>query len=202
MRCENISLPGPKLLTNNNIRRYGYGPVEYMPHDVQFSNVSLSWIVDSNAEILEFFDKWMNAIINHESKGGSAMNEAKTYEGSAPVEYMPYNVGYKDDYACSRITIFVYNMELEQVISYDLYDAFPISVSDTPMDWNNKGSHMKFTVSFAYTDIRVRRPTDPLLEFSNAFKESINPLVESGSNLSNRTTNTLINGVTKLIRGS
>lgn len=204
LRCENVSLPGPKLLTNNNIRRYGYGPVEHMPHDVQFSNVTISWILDSNAEVADFFNKWMTAIINYESRGGQAMSNSKTYEESG-VKYQPYNVGYKDDYACSRITIFVYDQELKQVISYDLYDAFPVSISDIPLDWNSKNTPIKYSVTFTYTDIRVRRPDDPLEELEEAIKDSLNknfgPLMEAGRNILKKT-NTLLNGVTRVIRGN
>jgi hypothetical protein len=44
LRCENVVLPTPSLLEEENIRRYGYGPVEKVPYGVQFSDVTLTWI--------------------------------------------------------------------------------------------------------------------------------------------------------------
>ena len=71
MRCESMILPTPSLLEEENIRRYGYGPVEKMPYGVQFSDVSMTWLVDKNSEIIDFMHHWMNTIVMHDSPGAS-----------------------------------------------------------------------------------------------------------------------------------
>lgn len=213
LRCEAASLPGPKFLTNNNIRRYGYGPVEHVVHDVQFSNISLTWIVDANAKLIEFFDAWTNIIVNYRSQGGSDMRTTVLYPGD--VEYEPYNVGYKDDYACSRITIFVYNQELKQAVEYNLYDAFPVSISDVALDWGGKSSHLRYTVTFAFTDIRVKRNTESYLSFDDYVRELgisniknalLGGLIQTGKSIVedgiNKGKNVLINGITKVFKGN
>ena len=70
MRCDSAILPGIDLLTNDNIRRYGYGPVESAAHGVQFGQARFTWMVDSRGKILNFFNDWMSSIVNFDSKGG------------------------------------------------------------------------------------------------------------------------------------
>jgi hypothetical protein len=154
MRCDSAHLPGPRLITNDEVRRYGYGPVETVPHGVQFTNISLSWIIDSNAAIVQFFNTWMNLIVNYKSFGGADMASGTTY-GS--VNYSPYELGYKDSYV-TKITIFAYDNYLNEVIEYSLYDAFPVTIHDVAMSWNDTDQLMKYTVDFAYTDLSVSTP--------------------------------------------
>ena len=38
MRCESVVIPGVNFFTSDNIRRYGYGPIERRPYLPQFKN--------------------------------------------------------------------------------------------------------------------------------------------------------------------
>lgn len=156
LRCDQAVLPGPRLLTVDNVRRYGYGPVETHAHGVQFQNVTLTWIVDKNARVVDFFNKWMKRVVNFESEGGGNMERVQTF-GSVP--YAPYEVGYKDDYSNSLMAVYVYDPTLNgKTIEYLMYDVFPTAIHNVDVQWGSFDNMLKISVDFAYTDIRINTP--------------------------------------------
>lgn len=155
MRCDSAVLPSIRLNTDDNVRRYGYGPVERVAHSVQFNEIVLTWIVDGKAKIVQFFNNWMHSIVNFNSKGGADMHgERYSYR----VPFSPYEVGYKDDYANSKMTIFVYDKTFDKVMEYSLYDIFPVGINEIPVSWSDTDSMMKFSVSFVFTDMSIDTP--------------------------------------------
>jgi hypothetical protein len=160
MRCENIVLPTPSLLEEENIRRYGYGPVEKIPYGVQFSDVSMTWLVDKRAEIIDFMHQWMNTIVMHDSPNA---NMSKSYDPEnsrdwLSYSYSPFDVGYKDGYANPIVRIYVYNRQNETVTEYEMYDVFPMNIQSMNLGWADENQVQKLTVNFAYTNMKVRAP--------------------------------------------
>jgi len=155
MRCESIILPTPSLLEEENIRRYGYGPVEKIPYGVQFSDVSMTWLVDKKSEIINFMHQWMNTIVMHDSPSTNMSRRAfrKGLDG-----YNPFEVGYKDGYANPVVRIYVYNRQNETVTEYEMYDVFPMNIQSMNLGWADENQVQKLTVNFAYTNMRVRAP--------------------------------------------
>ncbi len=151
LRCDSAILPSIALLKEENVRRYGYGPVETVAHGVQFGQVRLTWIVDQNADVISFFKTWFAKIVNHKSYGGSDMT---TKTGS----FSPYEIGYKDNYSNDKMTIFVYDKENKTVLEYAIYDCFPIMSEDIPLAWAETDSSIKYSITFAFTDIDISLP--------------------------------------------
>jgi hypothetical protein len=156
LRCENIILPTPSLLEEENIRRYGYGPVEKFPYGVQFSDVTMTWLVDKNSELIDFMHQWMNTIVMHDSP--STMMSPSLDPSKQRLDltnYSPYEVGYKDSYANPIVRIYIYNRQLETVIEYEMYDVFPMNIQSMNLAWADENQDQKLTVTFAYTNMRV-----------------------------------------------
>ena len=155
MRCENVVLPTPSLLEEENIRRYGYGPVEKVPYGVQFSDVSITWLVDKNSEIIDFMHQWMNTIVMHDSPNTlMSPNFART----GLEAYAPFEVGYKDAYANPIVRIQVYNRQQQTVTKYEMYDVFPMNIQSINLGWADENQVQKLTVTFAYTNMKVEAP--------------------------------------------
>jgi hypothetical protein len=110
MRCDNVVLPSINLLQEQNIRRYGFGPVENVPYGVNVGDFTLQFIVDKNAFVVQFFEEWLNKIVNRDSFGGANMNNV------LPGGRKPYEIAYKDTYACSSINVFVYDRSQNNVM--------------------------------------------------------------------------------------
>ena len=153
MRCDNAILPGVSLIKEEAIRRYGYGPTETVPYNVNFGDFTLQWIVDSNSEIVDFFNKWINLIVNHDSRGGADMTSTGEFNN-----YQPYEVGFKDDYSNSKVSVFVYDRQLNTTIEYSIFDAFPISIQSINLAWGDENQMLKYNVTFAFTDMVMKTP--------------------------------------------
>lgn len=209
LRCENVVLPAPSLLEEENIRRYGYGPVEKMPYGVQFSDVTMTWLVDKNSEIVDFFHQWMNTIVMHDSPN-------TLMKGSAPrdnylSEYVPFEVGYKDSYANPIVRIYVYNRQQQTVTEYEMYDVFPMNIQAMNLSWADENQVQKLTVTFAYTNMRVKAPLktaeqfnfyDQLLDSVSPYEEREQPENKGGKASADRRETTLGDYVKKQINAS
>jgi len=153
MRCDNIVLPNLSLLQEQNIRRYGYGTVENVAYGINNGDVTMQFIVDSKSDIVYFFERWFDLIVNRDSKGGADMKTP-----SSVTKYAPYEVGYKDDYSCPVINVFVYDRSNRAVMEYNIYDAFPINLQSINLSWEAENSLLKINVSFAFTDFKINTP--------------------------------------------
>ena len=151
MRCDNVVLPSINLLQEQNIRRYGFGPVENVPYGVNVGDFTLQFIVDKNAFVVQFFEEWLNKIVNRDSFGGANMNNV------LPGGRKPYEIAYKDTYACSSINVFVYDRSQNNVMEYNIYDVFPTGIQSMNMSWSEENNLMKLNITFSFTDLRIKQ---------------------------------------------
>lgn len=150
MRCDSAQLPGVTAL-KDEVSRFGYGPVEDMAYGMQFADMTLGFIVNKQALHYKFFNEWMSLITYYASKGGGDMMNATT-------GYLPYQVGYKDDYSNLQMNITVFDRSQNQVMVYELYDVFPISINAQDVSWGDVDQLMRIYVRFAYTDFTLKTP--------------------------------------------
>ena len=151
MRCDNVVLPSINLLQEQNIRRYGFGPVENVAYGVNVGDFTLQFIVDKNAFVVQFFEEWLNKIVNRDSFGGANMNNVLAGGRT------PYEIAYKDTYACSSINVFVYDRSQNNVMEYNIYDAFPTGIQSMNMSWSEENTLMKLNITFSFTDLRIKQ---------------------------------------------
>ena len=177
MRCESVILPTPSLLEEENIRRYGYGPVEKIPYGVQFSDVSMTWLVDRRSEIVDFMHQWLNTIVMHDAPNA---NMSQTTEFRAGLgEYSPFEVGYKDAYANPIVRIYVYDRTNATVTEYEMFDVFPMNIQSMNLSWADENQLQKLIVNFAYTNMRVKAPQKTTAAQANYMMEGqANPYEE------------------------
>lgn len=146
-RCENAQLPGKTLATTE---QRIYGPIEKHPYLATYNDIDLTFIVDDSMEQKAFFEDWL-AYINPLSSN---------------------DFRYRQEYE-TTITINQYTVTDNLSYSVNLYHAYPISMNQLDLDWNNEGYH-KLTVTFAYSywtstktgNVTVRAPV-PVSNESN-----------------------------------
>lgn len=151
-RCENVLLPTVSLLQEENIRRYGYGPVEKVPYGVQFNEVTLTFVEDQYSDINNFFYQWLNTIVNYESEGG----QMRAGIGRETLNtYSAYEVGYRDSYAMPRldIEIYDYTSRTAAINKYTLYEVFPTDIQSVNLSYADENQILKMTVTLAFTDM-------------------------------------------------
>jgi hypothetical protein len=152
LRCDNVILPNMGLLQEQNIRRYGYGTVENVAYGVNPGDITMQFIVDNKSDVLFFFEDWFDRVVNRDSKGGADMRSV------GKKDLRPYQVGYKDDYACPAINVFVYDRSNRNIFEYNIYDAYPVNLQSINLSWADENSLLKLNVTFAFTDFKINRP--------------------------------------------
>ena len=70
IRCETASIPPVWFATDDNLRRYGYGPLDKAPTSPQFDPFNCQFLADKNGLIHGYFTDWMNLIANFDSSNG------------------------------------------------------------------------------------------------------------------------------------
>ena len=166
MRCDNVVLPSVNLLQEQNIRRYGFGPVENVAYGVNVGDFTLQFIVDKEALVVEYFEEWLNLIVNRDSFGGANMNN--NINGRKP-----YEIAYKDTYSCPNVNVFVYDRSQNQVMTYNIYDVFPTGIQSMNMSWSEENTLMKLNITFSFTDLRINRIPPKSNRDDKSFKDEI-----------------------------
>jgi len=156
-RVEMTSLPGVSLATNE-IRRYGVGALEMKPYVSVFAPHDITVLGDSDGKIHNFFQSWMNLIVNFNSstalKNTNTTNTA--IEGVSSNKYW-YEVAYKKTYE-TNLTFVSYDQHGEEAIKVHLMQAYPIFLSPVPVSWNSTNNLVRFPISFAYYDWYTEKP--------------------------------------------
>jgi hypothetical protein len=138
--CEAAVLPGVALGTED-IRMAGYGLVEKRPNNLAFQDMPLTFFNDSNGAVFTFFHTWMQSIYNF----NGSTNPAATAQ-NLPLSTFAYP---KEYYGVVSITHF--DDSGSEVITYNLYDAYPIAVGDIQVDWGLADTLVRVPVTFAYS---------------------------------------------------
>lgn len=146
LRCESATIPGIDLASADGPPRFGYGPTQKHPYNASFGDISLSFLVDKDSKVHQFFYQWVTGIVNTNSRGGTDMNVQTNGK-------YPYESAYKDDYSV-RLTIDLYNDEAAKAFSVIVYQAFPSSLPSVSTSWSDTDL-IKISVPFAFTDFEI-----------------------------------------------
>jgi len=163
-RCESAQLPGRTFATAD---QKTYGPIEKHPYLSTYEDLELTFIVDGDMNQKVFFDAWMNYI------NPTYTNDFK----------------YKDNYS-TAITINQYDMSNKLTYSISAYGAYPISMNQLDLTWNDDGYH-KLSVTFAYTYWQNNSLQALGMQFLEAGLEDI----FNGTNLPDGARSTSINAI-------
>lgn len=157
LRCDSVTLPGFSFSTIESSPRLGYGPMVRMPYNINYDEMTLTFIVDSNSEVHKTFYDWSNSIVNYQG-GGTRRAKDETLLSNG-LQHKPYEVGYHDNYKVD-IFISVYqtgskaNTTTKKAMKIHVFDAVPLQFPPIPMNWEDH-QPIKLTIPFTYTDFSV-----------------------------------------------
>lgn len=138
-------LPGTFLQGYDNLKRYGFGPNEFLPREQQTNDTTITFIGDGRGEIYKFFYRWMQGIVPSDI---APYSQNQNFTGLAP-----YEVEFRQNYA-STIQLTMFNEQGQSIIEYEFTEAFPKSLPDVQLNWSDTGM-MVFPVVFAFTQARL-----------------------------------------------
>lgn len=175
IRCDQLSLPGVFLTTDDQIKRYGYGPIQKAPHLALFDPFQASFVVDRNAFMYRFFYDWMSLIVNFNSSGGIRPKNQ--------FDMLPYEASYHDDYV-TELFILVYDEQTNQVMQYQLTDGYPQAISETPMSWGDLDGYVRLNITFQYKDWAQQTSDGSNFRENESFLGPIQNVVGLNTNIS------------------
>lgn len=140
-RAMKSQLPGLELATTDQVR-YGIGPVQKIPHNVIFSDASITFLADSGGQIYNFFYGWLNYIYQF---SGQTTTSGLITSTNIPT----YSLAYKDNY-CTEVTIGAFDNHGNIVTTHTLHKAFPTAIQAIPLDWEGSNKLMKIDVQLSY----------------------------------------------------
>lgn len=146
-RIEQIGTPSASLLSIDT-NRYGIGPTQKMPYGAQFFDISFSVLVDRNTDLWDFWYNWINGIFNF---NGQEPNGNNVFEGG---RIPTYTTEYKDEYS-TNMMIVIYSDTGETIKTINLYEAFPSSIREVQLRWNDNNRLMYLYLTVTYSSYTI-----------------------------------------------
>lgn len=158
LSCSSATLPGSTLFTHDATNDFT-GVTEKIAYRRSYDNKSdFTFYVDSNYNIIKFFEYWMQYIANE---------QANNIEGSN----YHYKVNYPENYR-GIIVIDKFDRDYNKGIRYTFVDAYPIDMPSMPIGYE-RSNVLTTTVSFTYSRYFIG---DAVVESPAAFNADVNNL--------------------------
>jgi hypothetical protein len=138
--CDQASLPGITFATND-VKNLGYGPTFKLPHTPIYTDVDATVLLDNDAVVLGFFQKWVQNVMNVNPAGSpstSGYNGARMYAVQYPSNYV------------TTVSIMLYDGEANTIVQYSLNEAYPLRLGQPTLDWSNNNQVLKLPVTFTF----------------------------------------------------
>jgi len=174
---NNVNIPAIDL-DSQVIRRYGYGPMEKVPHRPVFTDLTMNFMVEnSQNNILSKVTDYLNGVTSfmkyNDINDGS---HASIYGASTAAT--PYEVAYKDDYKFD-LEVYVYNETDQKILIYTFRDCYARTVGGVSLAWDATDSLLKAEVTFSFTDFSITTLNSTV----NGSKDALNSKISSLQNL-------------------
>lgn len=146
-RIEQVVVPGVSLQSIDT-NRYGVGLTQKMPYNAQYFDTTFSILLDKNTDLWDFWYNWTNGIFNF---NGQEPNGNNIFDGT---RIPTYSVEYKDEYS-TVMMIVLYNDVGETVKTINLYEAFPSSVRNIQLAWNDNINLIRLAITVTYSSYTI-----------------------------------------------
>jgi len=139
--CSEASLPGNSFATTEMNTDFP-GVSQKFPYRKIYNDLQLTFYVDSNYNVIKFFESWMSNIASPFGYG-QPIYEESGQRGS-------FRFNYPENYKCN-IFVAKFNKDnnIQGKIAYRFVNAFPIDITSMPVSYDTSDI-LKCTVSFSY----------------------------------------------------
>ena len=128
MMCEATNLPGASHMTNNVIT---FGENRESPYSITYPALDMSFILDRNMRVKQYFTDWMNQVFNRETR----------------------TVGYRANYT-KVIDIYVTDKEGNVVHNVKLHECYPRSIADQALSYSSTDFlRLNVSIVFKYWEV-------------------------------------------------
>jgi len=142
--CRSADLPGFQMQTQDVLPQ-AFGTPDRRPTNMPLQPLNTVFMIDSKFAVLKFFHRWTQAIVNYDKT--STLGEVD--------EALPFEMGYKEDYAAT-VEVVVYSTAVQDfTYTYKMTGAYPITIGNMSTAWENSAEIMTLPVTFTYDTIEV-----------------------------------------------
>lgn len=145
--CQTVTFPGL------NVEVFDYRPnnndmARSMPRVIGHTDLECVFMVDDQHKIVEFFHTWMRVIAN--------------YTDDPFGSQLPYELGYKSDYATSMVIRMYSKSPVNNQVGNTYYecrlmDVYPIQVGAITLEWAMNDSYVTLPISFSYSKYIMKK---------------------------------------------
>lgn len=148
--CRSVTLPELDI-TSTDVQHQGFGAITRRPQSMNFPVLPAVFNVDSNLNIVKYFQLWTQHIINYDRSQGNYGN----LKGA-----LPFELGYKNEYA-TVMTCEVFDEKNVPVLEYKFSGAYPVNVGSVETAWANNDEVMNLAVGFSYDTLETTGQQNP-----------------------------------------
>lgn len=135
-RISSFKVPGVSFDIQNSYR-YGVGPQEKFPTNINFTDVSMNIIDTVNNSLWKYFYTWINKIFDYTGdRGGSSPNYVAEYK----------------KYYSTDVFIGVYDNSAILANVIVLKHAYPTNIGDVNLSWADKSRLYEFSSNFTFRE--------------------------------------------------
>jgi hypothetical protein len=160
LSCSEASLPGSSFMTNEITDDYTGITERHAYRRAYDDRVDFTFYVDhgrsdGNYNVLWFFEKWMQYIVNEQDALG--LDTRQFY----------YRIRFPEQYQTDNLFINKFERDFKgQYLQYKFMQAYPISLNSIPVSYDSS-QLLKVTVSFTYTRYLTKRSNNELPQEPN-----------------------------------
>lgn len=144
-RIDQVRIPGISF-QNLDVSRYGVGPTQKQPYNAQFNEISFNLICDQYGDSWQFWHDWLRYI--YDFTPYAAPGEGNIFSQAN------YSMNYKDEYS-GVMSIVMYGMDGLAVKRIDMFNAFPTSIKEMPVSWEDQNNLLKLNISVTFKEYTV-----------------------------------------------
>lgn len=129
-RCEKAEIPGRTIATLDDT---GSGPALKMPYEVNYNDMEITVICSTDMAERDYFEEWMNKIVYPGQNARAGL------------------VNYYSNFAKGNsLELAQLGDQGEALITYFLYDVYPIQISPMNLSWEENNTYQRFNVTLNY----------------------------------------------------
>lgn len=152
--CSEATLPTTSYATAE-VKDNFMGVTQEFAHTRLYTDMDLTFYVDSDYSVLRFFEGWMDYISGGNDKNHVPPEPAAATDLSTNI-YRRFN--FPDYYKVQNLQIFKFERDYDKVLEYTFVNTFPKGVTSIPVSYG-AADLLKVTVSFNYDRYVVNRKT-------------------------------------------
>ena len=152
--CESAEIPGTSFMTHDQVNDYPGISEKFAYRRSYTQTIPLTFMVDREYKVIDFFDRWMDYINNNVSTSDMTFS---------------YRMKYPDDY---RADMFLTKFEKDAKgpsLEYKFLGAYPLSIDRMGVNYNNSNEILRCVVNMSFVRYIRRRSGDSSMAWNDDY---------------------------------